>query len=271
MIKTNYKEQYTKWLTETNIDGSNKSASYIRAIDVLSETTQTEIFEEDNLSILNDLYEDLLKEQRNPDGKYNNKNAPSYGEKGFYSAAIKSYSEFIQQLPQQTQTIINTKIDVPLNIILYGPPGTGKTYNSIDKAVEITTGLLSANRSDNKKQFDELRKQGQIEFVTFHQNYSYEDFMIGIRPNIDEETNGLTFNKHYGIFYKIAERARENYYSSIVQSGKLLSIQELLNNLLDKLQQEKIKLQLSRSAALPPLSPFRTVRATFTAYGSSDY
>jgi uncharacterized protein len=30
-------------------------------------------------------------------------------------------------------------------------------------------------------------------------------------------------------------------------------------------------LKLSRSAALAPLSPLRTVRATFTAYGSSDY
>lgn len=64
------------------------------------------------------------------------------------------------------------------NLILYGPPGTGKTYNSIDKAVEIVTGKVSTNHSVNKTLFDELRKQGQIEFVTFHQNYAYEDFMV---------------------------------------------------------------------------------------------
>ncbi|HNV53009.1 MAG TPA: hypothetical protein PKM28_08980, partial [Tenuifilaceae bacterium] len=68
----------------------------------------------------------------------------------------------------------------PKNIILYGPPGTGKTYNSIDKAVEIASPESYAinNHKFNKTQFDELRKQGQIEFVTFHQNYTYEDFMV---------------------------------------------------------------------------------------------
>lgn len=108
----------------------------------------------------------------------------------------------------------NTEMNYPLNTILYGPPGTGKTYNSIDKAVAIATGS-SSDHISNKKQFDELRKQGQIEFVTFHQNYSYEDFMVGIRPNVSETTSELSFKKHYGIFYEIAKRARENYDNSL--------------------------------------------------------
>ena len=107
-----------------------------------------------------------------------------------------------------------SQINMALNQILFGPPGTGKTYNSIDKAVAIATGF-SADHNSNKKQFDELRKQGQIEFVTFHQNYSYEDFMIGIRPNVSEATSELSFKKHYGIFYEIAKRAKENYENSL--------------------------------------------------------
>lgn len=55
----------------------------------------------------------------------------------------------------------------PNNIILFGPPGTGKTYNSIDKAVEIVTGIKS-NHEESKVTFDKLKKEGQIEFVTFH-------------------------------------------------------------------------------------------------------
>lgn len=108
----------------------------------------------------------------------------------------------------------NTQTNMALNQILFGPPGTGKTYNSIDKAIAIATGF-SADHFSNKKQFDELRKQGQIEFVTFHQNYSYEDFMIGIRPNVSEATSELSFKKHYGIFYEIAKRAKENYENSL--------------------------------------------------------
>lgn len=73
----------------------------------------------------------------------------------------------------------------PCNIILYGPPGTGKTYNTIDLAVEIVTGAKSSHQ-ENKEVFDILREEGQIEFITFHQNYSYEDFMTGIRPDLEE-------------------------------------------------------------------------------------
>jgi len=212
--KINYKEQYSTWLNNTNKEGSRKAGSYIRAIEILSEITDKEIFEEDNLTVLNALYHDLLNEQEKADGKYYYEQAPSYGASRFYSAAINSYSDFITQLPK-TQ-IVKTFLtpNMPLNSILYGPPGTGKTYNSIDKAIAIVTGS-SYDHFSNKKQFDELRKQGQIEFVTFHQNYSYEDFMVGIRPNVGETTSELSFKKHYGIFYEIAKRARENYENSL--------------------------------------------------------
>lgn len=137
-----------------------------------------------------------------------------------YQAYDKKYNTYFEELlgimtteNPSTQNFIEMK-NFPLNSILYGPPGTGKTYNSIDKAVTIATGS-SSDHISNKKQFDELRKQGQIEFVTFHQNYSYEDFMVGIRPNVSETTSELSFKKHYGIFYEIAKRARENYENSL--------------------------------------------------------
>ena len=212
--KTNYKQQYTIWLNSTNKEGSKKAGSYIRAIDILSEITNENIFEKDNLSTLNALYDDLLIEQEKTDGKYFYEQAPSYGVSRFYSAAIKSYSEFIKQLSQSQIELQNTQTNMALNQILFGPPGTGKTYNSIDKSVAIATGS-SADHNSNKIIFDDLRKQGQIEFVTFHQNYSYEDFMIGIRPNVSETTSDLSFKKHYGIFYKIAKRARENFEKSL--------------------------------------------------------
>jgi len=125
------------------------------------------------------------------------------------------YEELLGIMTTENSTTQNTLItSFPLNSILYGPPGTGKTYNSIDRAVAIATGS-SSDHISNKKQFDDLRKQGQIEFVTFHQNYSYEDFMVGIRPNVSETTSELSFKKHYGIFYEIAKRARENYENSL--------------------------------------------------------
>ena len=102
--------------------------------------------------------------------------------------------------------------EFPCNIILYGPPGTGKTYNTIDLAVKIITGT-NASHEENKKIFDILRKEGQIEFITFHQNYSYEDFLIGIRPDLDEAST-LKFRRREGIFYSMCKRAEQNYLQS---------------------------------------------------------
>lgn len=101
-----------------------------------------------------------------------------------------------------------------LNLILYGPPGTGKTYYSIDKSVEIAAldRFVPNDHDANKLVFDDLRKSGQIEFITFHQNYSYEDFLVGLKPDIDNEQ--LRFRSYKGVFYNIAKRARENFLAS---------------------------------------------------------
>jgi hypothetical protein len=94
------------------------------------------------------------------------------------------------------------------NTILYGPPGTGKTYATIDYAVEIANQDYGSHAA-NKQRFDVLRKQGEIEFITFHQNYAYEDFVVGMRPV--ESAGTLAFKKHEGIFYELCKRAEANY------------------------------------------------------------
>ena len=95
----------------------------------------------------------------------------------------------------------------PLNQILYGPPGTGKTYHTITKAVEIIDGQISPDYTEAKKRFDELKAKGQIKFITFHQNYSYEDFMVGIRPDLQNEQ--ISYKLYEGPFKKIADEARK--------------------------------------------------------------
>ncbi|WP_162055406.1 McrB family protein [Pontibacter pamirensis] len=111
----------------------------------------------------------------------------------------------------------SSRVNLPLNIILYGPPGTGKTYNTIELAVELITGKKDTAHSINKKTFDLLKKEGQVEFITFHQNYSYEDFVIGIKPDLDHAD--LKFRKNEGIFYQLCERAKNNYYQSQIPAS----------------------------------------------------
>ena len=75
------------------------------------------------------------------------------------------------------------------NIILQGAPGVGKTF----LARKVAYQLIGQMKDEN------------IETVQFHQSYSYEDFMQGIRPTTSGE-----FKVRNGIFYNFCERAKEN-------------------------------------------------------------
>lgn len=141
----------------------------------------------------------------------------------FDLAGLGKYRNTIQRLTNQQdiQTIFtppagddkpddDQPIIVPyaLNTILYGPPGTGKTYGTIELAAHIATGQEPDSHAAAKQVFDQLRGD-QIEFVTFHQNYAYEDFVLGIRPSLSGEALG--FQRQEGVFYRICQRAMANY------------------------------------------------------------
>jgi 5-methylcytosine-specific restriction protein B len=105
-----------------------------------------------------------------------------------------------------------TKFAHPLNTIFYGPPGTGKTYHTLKRAAEIVSGKAIDGYDEARRIYREYLHD-QIEFVTFHQNYGYEDFVQGLRP--DTENNGvLSFHKKDGIFKSIADKARRNEEAS---------------------------------------------------------
>ena len=114
----------------------------------------------------------------------------------------------------------------PLNQILFGPPGTGKTWNTVNHAVAIIEGNPvddyeeDKDREKIKKRFNELKEAGQIEMVTFHQNYAYEDFIEGIRPVLSgeqktgdgeqEDKRDIKYELSEGIFKRIAKCAEKN-------------------------------------------------------------
>ena len=101
-----------------------------------------------------------------------------------------------------------------LNTILFGPPGTGKTWEAVSHAVAIMDGkdpAILAQAEDRravKARFTELREEERVEFVTFHQNYAYEDFMEGIGPVLDQDE--LRYEIRHGVFKRISSHAREH-------------------------------------------------------------
>ena len=115
----------------------------------------------------------------------------------------------------------------PTNLILYGPPGTGKTYQTAWEAVRLCLGEAVAaalhqpdRRKDLMAEYRKLAEAKRIEFVTFHQSMSYEEFVEGLRPSTGEETGqmpdevgadvGFQLKPHSGIFKRISERAERD-------------------------------------------------------------
>lgn len=79
-------------------------------------------------------------------------------------------------------------LDRKKNIILTGVPGIGKTFLSKRLAYSIL----------------EQKDDDKIEFVQFHQNYSYEDFIMGYKPSKEG------FALKYGVFYNFCKKAEQN-------------------------------------------------------------
>jgi len=131
-------------------------------------------------------------------------------------------------------TFFNTTIpmeQLTLNQIFYGPPGTGKTYNTISEALKIADPQFYNENKNNRKaltaKFQELlikdwdKTTGQIAFCTFHQSFTYEDFVEGIKPVTTEDKN-ITYKIEPGIFKKICDLANASKSTKKIKSeGKI--------------------------------------------------
>jgi 5-methylcytosine-specific restriction enzyme B len=145
-------------------------------------------------------------------------------------------------------TILRTKSQniTSLNQILFGPPGTGKTYNSINKAIAILNPEfnLLQNRERLKEEYDRLTNEKQIAFTTFHQSMSYEDFIEGIKPNLDGgDEDELEYVMKPGIFMKQCAYAAYFCYLKSQQAAPQSSIytfDELYDSFVDDVK-EKIE------------------------------
>lgn len=114
------------------------------------------------------------------------------------------------------------------NLILYGPPGTGKTYQTAWEAVRLCLGAEVAadlsgevNRDRLMAEYRRLMSEGRIEFVTFHQSMSYEEFVEGLKPNTGHDGRdvlpddtahaaGFRLKDEPGIFRTICARAERD-------------------------------------------------------------
>lgn len=118
---------------------------------------------------------DIIRD-KNPRPAVNITHAASYDKAAFLSEVYMS--------AEQYDTLVSL-LRHKKNIILQGAPGVGKTF-----AAKRLAYSIMGEKDDSR-----------LEFIQFHQNYSYEDFIMGYKPH--EEG----FKLQYGVFYRFCQRA----------------------------------------------------------------
>lgn len=161
-----------------------KTESLVNPIDYRTlkecpELQQMEFFQNPNgtfFKLTKDEYEfimDMIREENPLTSK--DMNTP-YTKKDFLSEVYMSENQY----DRLSGVLLNK-----MNLILQGAPGVGKTF-----AAKRLAYSLMGEKDDSR-----------IEFIQFHQNYSYEDFVMGYRPS------GDSFELKYGIFYQFCKKA----------------------------------------------------------------
>ena len=105
--------------------------------------------------------------------------------------ALETYSDsdFLNEVYMSSADLHRLKamLKNKKNIILQGAPGVGKTFTAERLAYTLMRG----------------KDKQRIELIQFHQNYSYEDFILGYKPNADGG-----FGLKHGIFYRFCKKAQ---------------------------------------------------------------
>ena len=144
----------------------------------------------------------------------------------------------------------------PLNIILYGPPGTGKTRASIIKSVAIVEDksdidVAREDYGDVVNRFKDYINDKKIGFITFHQSYSYEDFIEGIKPVFS--ANDLLYEIKAGVFKDFCNQNVEGNRCFIIDEINRGNVSKIFGELITLIEPSKRK---GEKEAIPCKLPY---------------
>ena len=147
-------------------------------------------------------------------------------------------SEEVLEVENEQYEEIASLLNFNPNIILYGPPGTGKTF-ATKQIIELYENKYFKNTSG----YENAELEGRVKTVTFHQSYSYEEFIEGIRPVLDgDEDSKLGYRLENGIFKDHcinADKSESKPYYMIIDEINRGNIAKIFGELITLLEQDK--------------------------------
>lgn len=193
-----------EWTYDSSSNGRQSTAKVLTDI-----TAYTEEIEK-----LNTLFEtEFLEDMKEKEIEY-----PRYTKEDFLKEVF---------LEEEEYDILVELLRYKKNLILQGPPGVGKTFT----AKRLAYSMIGRKEKD------------KVKMIQFHQNYSYEDFMMGFRPS----GNGFELKK--GPFYEFCKQAQmdnENEYFFIIDEINRGNLSKIFGELFLLIENDKrgVELQL---------------------------
>ena len=128
---------------------------------------------------------------------------------------------------ESQEMIVESSEDIHecINRIFYGPPGTGKTY-------KLRNELLHKYEGEKKRYV----------FTTFHQAFSYEDFVEGIKPVMGDTQGEVQYEIKPGVFKEVCELARndsENQYAIFIDEINRGNVANIFGELITLIEPDK--------------------------------
>lgn len=106
----NTRDEFEIWLKEKHSENSGAPSSYLRSIDLLSDSfyknnkiERKTLYEIKDIDLLNNLHKEVLKLQKDKNSYIYYSEAPGYGDNNFFSASIKNYIKFLESKKMNTK------------------------------------------------------------------------------------------------------------------------------------------------------------------------
>lgn len=150
-------------------------------------------------------------EGKNVDNEETEKTSQKYSKKDFLEDVYMDEKDY-----DTLARLISKK----KNVILQGAPGVGKTYVANRLAYSIMN----------------VRDEKRVMMIQLHQNYSYEDFIMGFRPS------DAGFELKYGPFYKFCKKAKDDStkkYFFIIDEINRSNLSKILGELFMLIENDK--------------------------------